>query len=300
MENQIKGAVVVDKPANLYTGDIVEKVKRRFKVKVGHTGVIDFVGSGVVVLLINNATRISYFLLNADKEYIATGLLGKRTDTMDITGTVLEEKDYTTVTQEKIEKVLSCFTGEINLPVPIFSNKKWKGMRLYKLAREGKQSKVEEVPGFFSRVKIYTLELVNFDLPYFTIKVRCSKGTYIRSLIDCIGKSLEVGALMYSLRRVAVGHLTIDKAITFEKIMAMDFNGFKQCIIPINEVLKFLPEVEIKSNYLPLFLNGVTVPIGTGEFKSDYIKVTFMGELVGIGLLYNKGVKWFVRMYKKC
>ncbi len=302
MNEQVNGVIVVDKPENIYTGDIVEKVKRRFRVKVGHCGVIDYIGSGIVVLLVNGATKISDFLLNADKEYIATVLLGKKTDTMDITGNVLEENNYSSITKEKIIEVASQFVGEINLLIPMFSNKKINGVPLHKLARQSPMFKIN-IPKIFSTVKIYSLELIKFELPYFTFKVKCSKGTYIRSLIDTIGNRLGIGATMYSLRRTAVGNFTLDKAVKLHDIMDMDIETFKKFVISPNEALTFLPEIEIRNEYVSVFIGGGYVPIKYEWFKvqglkfqvQDYVRVTFMGELLGVGKIYTIGGKFFVK-----
>lgn len=298
---EVHGIVLVDKPENVYTGDVVGNIKKRFRVKVGHSGVIDYIGSGLIILLVNNATKISDFLLNTDKEYIATGLLGRKTDTMDISGNILEEKDYSAITEGRILEVISQFIGDVILPTPIFSNKKLNGMRLHKLARQRESLRLEEIPEIFSRVKIYSMELVGFSLPYFTIKGRCSKGTYIRSLINSIGERLGSGATMYSLRRMAVGNFTIDKAVKLNEIMKMDFDSFRKCVISINEALGFLSEIEIKDNYIPIFIRGGGVPaVAQQVLPQDYVRVTFMGELLGIGRIYYMGDRVFVKMYKKC
>ncbi|MFN7181923.1 MAG: tRNA pseudouridine(55) synthase TruB [Planctomycetota bacterium] len=292
----ISGLIVVNKPERIHTGTIVEKIKKRFRLKVGHTGVLDYIGSGVILLLINKATKICDFLINCDKEYIFTGLLGKRTDTMDITGVVLEEKVCdSSITVDRIVSISQEFTGKILLPVPLYSNKKLNGVPLYKLKKKN-----QNIPQLFTQVVIYNLSPVEINIPYFTFRVKCSKGTYIRSLIDVIGQKLGVGATMYAIKRIAVGNFSIEQAIEFDKLLAMDFDTFRDNIIPLHKALEFLPEIEISRDYIFSFCNGNEVPVITpvSSISCETVRVTFMNELLGVGKLLSYAKKLYVRPVK--
>ncbi len=296
MNGDVSGIVVINKPENIHTGTIVKKVKKRFKVKVGHTGVIDYIGSGVVILLINRATKISDLLLNADKEYIFTGILGKRTDTMDITGNILEEKTIdSTITKDKILFVVQKFVGNVKLPVPPYSNKKLHGLPLYKLAIENKS-----IPPMSSTVTIYNIVPFEIKIPYFTFKIRCSKGTYIRSLVDSIGKELGTGATMYSLKRLSVGKFNLNQAIKFEDLMQMDFYTFKDSVIPLNIGLEFLPQIEISNEYISHFCRGNKIPLVSfnSSIFDGLVRVTFLNELLGLGKIYSYDKRLYIQPVK--
>jgi tRNA pseudouridine55 synthase len=280
------GVLIVNKPKKILCTKIVEKVRKRFKVKVGHTGVIDYIGSGVLILLIEVATKTSNLFMNLDKEYEFTAILGKKTDTMDITGNVILEKDVSDIEESKLIKVANEFVGKLRLKVPPFSNKKYSGEELYKLARQNR-----EVPQLYTQVEIYELTPIKINMPYFTFRVKCSKGTYIRSLVDEIGERIGCGATVVELERIAVGNFRIEEAIEFNKLLEIDESEFWNLVISLNDALYFLPEIEIKPDNIFLFKNGGTLFLNHrySNLQEGLVKVTLMDELIGIGkvLLIN-------------
>lgn len=202
------GILVVDKPKGMTSHDVVEIVRKRFNVKrVGHAGTLDPMATGVLVILIGRATKLSGTFTRDDKEYVATLFLGRRTDTQDSTGNVIEEKGVDGLDVESVKKAINSFAGEIGQIPPMVSAKKYKGKKLYQLARKGKS-----VPREPCLIKIHEIELLDFNLPEIVFRVRCSKGTYIRTLCEDIGKALNYPAHMSALKRTRSGRFSLDQA----------------------------------------------------------------------------------------
>ena len=211
------GVLLVDKPAEWTSHDVVNFIRRRFNVpKVGHCGTLDPAATGLLVLVLGKLTKISQNLSGSDKIYEAVILLGKETDSLDMDGKVVSEKDYSKVTESMIKKIISEFIGNIMQVPPMVSAKKVGGKKLYEIARKGDVIEREAVP-----VKIHSIEILKIEFRYILIRVSCSKGTYIRSLASDIGKELGCGAVLYSLRRIKSGKYSLDKAFSLEKLKEM-------------------------------------------------------------------------------
>lgn len=211
------GVLLVDKPAEWTSHDVVNFVRRRFNVpKVGHCGTLDPAATGLLVLVLGKATKISQNLSGSDKIYEAVILLGKETDSLDMDGTVISEKDCSKITEPMIKKVVSKFMGNIMQIPPMVSAKKVGGKKLYELARKGEIIEREAVP-----VKIHSIDILKIEIPYISIRVSCSKGTYIRSLASDIGKELGCGAVLYSLKRLKSGNYSLDKALSLDRLKEM-------------------------------------------------------------------------------
>lgn len=205
---------VIDKPCGPSSFDIVRAVKRIFPgAKVGHTGSLDPFASGVLVLLLGKATKLSNCLLNADKSYHATLKLGEATDTMDRTGTITKQAEVPALTAEKVQEVLSSFEGTWLQTPPMYSAKKQNGVRLYTLARQNISVRREPIP-----VELLRVEVRNVQLPLVEFEVDCSKGTYIRSLADEVGVRLGTVGVLQELRRLSCGNFTLDESITLERL----------------------------------------------------------------------------------
>ena len=208
------GILVIDKPKGITSHDVVHAVRKRFHIKrVGHTGTLDPMATGVLVILMGKFTKLSSILVEDDKEYIATLFLGKSTDTQDSTGRVIEEKDLNGIQKDSVEKVFSSFLGEIEQIPPMISSKKYKGKKLYKLARKGVSIKRNPC-----KIKIHEIELLNFNLPEILFRVRSSKGTYIRTLCEDIGKALGYPAHMSSLKRTRSGRFLLEGASCLDNV----------------------------------------------------------------------------------
>lgn len=218
----MNGVIVIDKGSGCTSFDVVAKMRKICGIrKIGHTGTLDPMATGVLPILVGNATKAQSLLPESDKEYEAVFDFGITTDTLDITGKILSRADAN-VTLEQLEKVLPQFRGDIMQLPPMYSAVSKDGVRLYELARRG--ISVERTP---RPVTVHSLELLNFDegLQSARIFVKCSKGTYIRSICDDIGNALGCGAVMTSLRRVTACGYTLDDAITVECAQELADNG---------------------------------------------------------------------------
>ena len=241
----VNGFIVVDKPAGITSHDVVNRIRRIAGTKrVGHTGTLDPFATGVLPIAINEGTKAIPFLDEGEKGYQALVRFGVRTDTLDMTGTVLEELDYSGLDRAALLSAISGFVGEISQIPPMFSAIKQNGQPLYKLARKG-----VEVERKARQVTINSLELAGFDPPLAELVVSCSRGTYIRTLADDLGKKLGCGASLTALRRTHSGPFSIDDALSLEEIAALAEAGRLEdavvsplralCHIP---VIRLLPE----------------------------------------------------------
>lgn len=222
------GIILINKPQGMTSHDVVNRVRRIMHTKkVGHCGTLDPMATGVLVIGINKATKAMQFLMSEEKEYRATLKLGSSTDTYDAEGKVIETKPFTGY--ENLEEVLSSFKGDSMQQPPMYSAIKINGKKLYEYAREGIEVEVPERP-----ITIYKLDLVDAHDDEITIDVKCSKGTYIRSLCVDIGKALGYPAHMTALVRNQSGHFTIDQAVTLEELE--ENNG---PVMPLEEVFSF-------------------------------------------------------------
>ena len=238
----INGFVVIDKPAGITSHDVVSRVRRILGTrKVGHTGTLDPFATGVLPVAVNDGTKAIPFLDEGSKTYEALLRLGVTTDTLDMTGSVLSESDPTNITQELFTSCLPGFTGAITQIPPMYSAIKQGGQPLYKLARQG-----VEVERKARDIEIYSLELLSFDFPHAAIRVVCSRGTYIRTLADDIGRKLGCGAALQELRRTASGPFCIDGAVTLVELEAAAGEGKAEevCLSPM-AVLEHLPEIPL-------------------------------------------------------
>ncbi|MDP8299864.1 MAG: tRNA pseudouridine(55) synthase TruB [Candidatus Tantalella remota] len=224
----LAGILVVDKEKGMTSHDVVQIVRKRFSIKkVGHAGTLDPNATGVLVLLLGRATKLSNTYLSEEKEYEATMKLGERTDSADSDGEVIHTAEVK-CSAEDIAEVLECFKGETEQVPPMVSAKKINGERLYKLARRGIE--VERAP---QKIFIKKLDRLDVDIPFVKISVACSKGTYIRQLADDIGEKLGCGAHLSELRRTRSGSFTIEQAVPFEKLRGMNRKELDENIIRV-------------------------------------------------------------------
>lgn len=212
----IQGVLVVNKPEGLTSHDVVQRIRKAFSIQqVGHAGTLDPIASGVLVLLIGSATRIAQYLQEDDKEYHLVLRLGLETDTQDITGKTRREADTSAVTEAELRSVMDRYRGTFSQVPPSFSAVKKAGQPLYKLARQGVP--IQAKP---RSVTVYSIEMSDVDLPRVSMKVVCSKGTYMRTLCHDIGRDLGVGGCMESLVRVRSGRFSMDDAVDLDQIMS--------------------------------------------------------------------------------
>lgn len=206
--------MLVDKPKGLTSSRVVELMRRKLKVKAGHTGTLDPIATGLLIVLTGRRTKEASSFLTLNKSYEVKARLGMQTDTFDCDGKILQQNDVT-ITKEEVEEVLKGFRGEIWQVPPPFSAKKLAGHKAYELARKGVSV---EVPP--KKVSIYSLKLEEFQFPYFTFDCDVSSGFYVRSLVHDIGKKLSVGAMVVEVRRTGVGHYRVEQAKKLEEILS--------------------------------------------------------------------------------
>jgi len=210
---EYSGILLVDKPKDWTSHDVVNLVKCRFNVKVGHCGTLDPAATGLLVLVLGKATKLSGELSSSEKVYEGTLLLGTETDSQDMEGNVISEKDYSFVTEDKLKEVFKTFVGEQKQIPPMFSAVKQNGKKLYDLAREGKTVKREA-----RSINIISLEQSKIHLPKADFVVKCSKGTFVRTLCSDIGNKLGCGAVLFNLRRTESGEFSIENACSVDMI----------------------------------------------------------------------------------
>jgi tRNA pseudouridine55 synthase len=229
----VNGFLVIDKPAGITSHDVVDRARRILGIrKIGHLGTLDPIGIGVLVLAIGKATKAVRYFVEDDKEYTTTVRLGTITDTQDLDGTVIEQREVS-VTREQFEAVLGRFKGEIQQIPPMVSAKKVGGKRLYKLHRQGIEVERQPKP-----VTISAIDLRTFAPPDVTFHVQCSKGTYIRTLCADIGDALGCGGAMAWLRRTKSGFFTIDNAVTLDELETMSPDQIYNVLMPTERAIR--------------------------------------------------------------
>ncbi len=277
----MNGILVVDKPQGLTSFDVVARVRRALRVKkCGHTGTLDPMATGVLPVMLGSATKLAPYLVDSRKEYTARMLLGRSTDTLDITGLTTEEADLADhqLKESDILEAMRGFTGDILQEPPMFSALKKDGKRLYELARQGIEVEREKRP-----VTIYALELVSYDFPYIEFHAAVSKGTYIRSLIRDLGAALGVPATMAALQRTLTGGFTLDDAVSLEEL---DSVGIIDKIIQVESTLTEYPELPLDDSFINLLKNGVRLKDrrATGELKEGIYRIKDQtGRFIGLG-----------------
>ena len=281
----MNGIILIDKPKDYTSRDIVNIVSKKLQTKkVGHTGTLDPLATGLLVLCIGKTLKLSELLVSTKKEYIATMTFGIETDTLDITGNIVKRDSKTKkITTKDIETVLKKYTGKIIQEVPKYSSVKVNGKKLYEYARKG-----EEVALPKREVEIFNIEpLSKINNNTFTFKCTVSKGTYIRSLIRDIGVSLDTYATMSDLRRTKQGIFNIEDAYTLEDI---ENNNYK--ILDAKDVLK-LPKVIVDKNLEFKVKNGQVL---TKFFKED--KAMIINQNNELLAIYQKKDDTYVKPYK--
>lgn len=222
----MNGIITVDKPMGMTSHDVVLFMRRRFRIKkVGHAGTLDPLATGVLVLLLGKATKLSGDLVSVDKEYEAVLRLGIKTQTGDSEGKVMSTRALEHLSEEAINDAFHSFRGAIDQIPPMVSALKHKGRKLYEFARRGQE--VERKP---RRVVIYDIIVNEINMPDVKFFVRCSKGTYIRKLAEDIGEKLGCGAHITALRRVKSGRYSIDDALAFERLRALNIDELEKCL----------------------------------------------------------------------
>jgi tRNA pseudouridine55 synthase len=278
IKNAISGVLVVDKPVGLTSHDVVQIVRKGTNIRrAGHTGTLDPRASGVLVILIGPAVRLSEYVSASDKRYQAVVRLGATTDTYDSDGRVVNQAPVN-ITEEQFENVLEKFIGEIEQVPPPYSAVKVKGRKAYEMAREG-----EEVDLQPRTIEVYNLELLEWAPPEAVIDVYCSSGTYVRSLAHDLGEELGCGAHLVGLRRTKSGRFTLRDAVPLRKLREAFENGnWYQYLIPAAEALSDWPAVDLTPEEVDAIRHGHRIGGEPPEKGTLARGISEQGELVAL------------------
>lgn len=247
--------LILNKEKGITSFSALKEVQKELNfAKAGHAGTLDPLATGILPIFFDGYTRLIDLISDEGKEYIADFVLGISSNTQDITGKLSFHSDSEKPKSSELKKAISNFLGKQTQTVPDFSAKKHKGVPMYKLARKGKKTKKIK-----QKINIYEIELLNYNFPIFSIRVACSKGTYIRTLGSDIAKSLNTYAAMSELQRTKFGSLDLKDSITLERLKNLDNHKKMQYVKRIEEILINVPKVKIKSSEVKKFQNGSQV-----------------------------------------
>jgi len=239
----VSGVLLLDKPAGISSNHALQQVKRLYSAtKAGHTGTLDVLASGLLPICLGEATKFAQYLLAADKRYRVVAKLGARTETCDAEGAIIEQKNTAHITSELLTKTLQAFTGQIEQTPSMYSALKHQGQPLYKLARKG-----IEVERKIRQVMIYDLKLLSWQNDLLVLDVHCSKGTYIRNLVDDMGQALGCGAYVLRLRRQRVGAFSTDQMMPLSALKyraeRQDISALDSLLLPVEKMVEYLPSL---------------------------------------------------------
>lgn len=279
----MNGVIVIDKPKGYTSHDVVNVIRKELNIKkVGHTGTLDPNATGVLPILIGDATKISKYLIEHNKTYIAEIKLGEATDTGDSEGKIIETKDVPELNKNKISEILKNFEGKQKQVPPMYSAIKINGKKAYEYAREGKVAELKE-----REIEILGIKLIEYRKNTITFEVSCSKGTYIRVLCEDIAKKLGTVGYMQNLRRTKVDKFDIENAITIEEIKEHS-SQIETKLISIEEIFKENEKIELSDYKLQLFLNGVKLTYN----KNDGIyRIYNNTRFIGLGIIKDNLIK---------
>lgn len=285
--NAISGVLVVDKPTGMTSHDVVQVIRRGTNIRrAGHTGTLDPRASGVLVILVGPAVRLSEYVSASDKRYQAVVRLGASTDTYDADGKVISTAPVD-ITEEQFETVLQQFVGTIEQVPPPYSAVKVRGKKAYEMAREGEEVSLEP-----RTIHVYSLDLLEWAPPEAVIDVYCSSGTYVRSLAHDLGEKLGCGAHLVGLRRTKSGRFTLRDAVPLRKLReAFDSGMWYQYLIPAAEALSDWPAIELSDKELDAIRHGNRVVAAPGSPQIAR-GISEQGELVALLELDPESHEW--------
>ena len=284
----MNGILVVDKPAGISSNDVVQQAKRLFGAqKVGHTGSLDPLATGVLPLCFGEATKFSQYLLDADKKYWTQVRLGITTETADADGEVIAQADTSGITESQVTAALERFVGEIEQIPSMYSALKRQGQPLYKLARQGIE--VERAP---RRISIYSAELLQFSEASIELRVHCSKGTYIRSLAEDLGAALGCGGHVSALRRLAAGPYEEAQATTLDELREVgDVREMDALLLPVSSAVGSWPAVRLHEDTAHYVRQGQPVQVAHAP-TDGWVQIFELAEedrFLGVGEILTDG-----------
>lgn len=272
----MNGVIILNKPANITSRDVINQLTKILNTKkIGHTGTLDPIATGVLVICIGKYTKLCEVLTSTYKEYIATIKLGLKTDTLDITGNILNKEEIPNLSEIQIINVLESFLGKSIQTTPIYSAVKINGKKLYEYAREGKEIELPK-----REIDIQKIELLSYKNNEITFKTTVSKGTYIRALIDDICTKLNVIGTMSSLIRTKQGNFSLENAYTIEEIAKKNYH-----LLTLEEVLNDYEKINIDDNLFEKVKNGAII---TRTFKEEKACLVYKNKIIAIYQVYSK------------
>jgi tRNA pseudouridine55 synthase len=288
LNNAVSGVLVVDKPVGLTSHDVVQIIRRGTNIRrAGHTGTLDPRASGVLVVLIGPAVRLSEYVSASDKRYQATVHLGSTTDTFDAEGRITSSASVENISEEQFEDALQQFIGEIQQVPPPYSAVKVQGRKAYERAREGEEIELEP-----RTIHVYSLELLEWNPPEAVIDVFCSSGTYVRSLANDLGTALGCGAHLVGLRRTKSGRFTLRDAVSLRRLQeSFHVGDWYKYLIPAAEALGDWEMVELDGDQVELIRHGHRVPAEPGS--TGWVRgISQQGDLVALLELDEATNEW--------
>lgn len=288
-QRAVHGVLLLDKPAGCTSNQALQRVKRIFQAeKAGHTGSLDPLATGLLPICLGEATKLSGYLLDADKRYVVRAKLGEKTNTADAEGEVTATSDASLIQRENLLAQLPRFTGALKQIPPMVSALKHQGERLYELARRG-----EEVPRAPRDIVIRRLELLAFEPPFFEMDVSCTKGTYIRTLVEDIAAALGQCAHVTMLRRTELSPFTNPKMVTLdalEKTAGLGVQALDNFLLPPVSALAHRPQVTVNADQQRRLRHGQAVQVSVAAPVGEVVVLSETGALAGIALLDATGL----------
>lgn len=233
VQKELEGVLLVDKPGAHTSHDVIARLRGKLRMrKIGHAGTLDPMATGLLIVLVGKATRVSQFIISLDKEYEGTVELGRTTDSQDAEGETMETRPVPALTEPEVQAALQGFLGDQYQTPPMFSAIKIGGVPLYKKARRGEE--VEREPRF---IRVMSWDVTRFASPHIDFRLRCTKGTYVRTLAHDLGAKLGCGAHLSALRRTATDRFNVAQALTMEQIEALSIPDIEKRLIPVNQAV---------------------------------------------------------------
>tara|TARA_B100000787_G_scaffold144744_1_gene114664 strand:+ start:585 stop:1490 length:906 start_codon:yes stop_codon:yes gene_type:complete len=274
----VDGLLLIDKPLGLSSNQALSKIKFLFSPKkVGHTGTLDPMATGLLPICLGEATKFSSYLLNADKTYVGLIRLGYKSSTGDKEGEIIKQEFDKIPSKSEVERILKNFIGPIDQLPPMFSALKHKGKPLYLYAREG-----INIPRPKRKIVIHEIELLDYQGDELRLKIKCSKGTYIRTLAEDIGDKLNVGAYLLELNRTGIGSLSIDSAVKIEQIEEIKEQERVKLLLPVDELLSSFQKLILNCNDTTAIKDGKIID-QSGKTPGFYRLYEVKNEFIGLG-----------------
>lgn len=287
-ERDVHGILLLDKPAGITSNDALQRIKRIYNAaRAGHTGSLDKPATGILPICLGEATKISTYLLNADKSYVSVAKLGVVTSTADAEGEIVNTRSVPVIKKRELERVIKQFVGNIEQVPPMYSALKVEGQRLYRLAYQGL-----EIERQARSVTIHQIDLLQFDQESFEIRVHCSKGTYIRTLVEDIGNTIGCGAHVSTLRRLSTGPFDEDQMVTMEIVENLAKQGddaLDELLVPVDSALEHLAAVALSEEASYSLCQGQAVLVTHAPSEGLVRIYDHNRAFIGIGTINDDG-----------